>query len=272
MFGKRISSLWGKITIVLFICCLGGVVLSVNTAVALDGSGTQEDPWRIKSLEDFNDFAADANYWVDYTRLETDVNLAGRTYSTAVIAPDTSSSGGFQGTAFTGVFDGNDHKIINLTIKGSISKKYLGLFGCIDVYSKGKVTNLGLEGGSVTGTSRFVGGLVGYNAGSVTNCYSTGLVNGGEDVGSLIGNNIGNVSNCYSTSSVKGYSRVGGLIGGNFCNVSDCYSDGSVVGDVNIGGLVGGNIGVLSKCYSSCFVIGVDRVGGLVGWDYGSHS
>ena len=103
-----------------------------GTAVALDGSGTQEDPWRIKSLEDFNDFAADANYWDDYTRLETDVNLAGLTYSTAVIAPDANDSVGFQGTKFTGIFDGNDYKIESLTINdGGAGNDYLGLFGYI---------------------------------------------------------------------------------------------------------------------------------------------
>ncbi|MHC4604825.1 MAG: hypothetical protein ACYS6W_16030, partial [Planctomycetota bacterium] len=87
-----------------------------ETALALSGSGTQEDPWRIQSLEDFNDFAADANYWDDYTRLETDVNLAGRVYERAVIG------------SLAGVLDGNDHKIIKLTIDGG---SHVGLFGYV---------------------------------------------------------------------------------------------------------------------------------------------
>jgi hypothetical protein len=38
--------------------------------------------------------------------LETDVNLAGRVYDKAVIAPDVNDDEDwFQGTAFTGVFD-----------------------------------------------------------------------------------------------------------------------------------------------------------------------
>ena len=41
------------------------VVISVNTAFALHGSGTQEAPWRIESPADFNEFAADPNYWDD---------------------------------------------------------------------------------------------------------------------------------------------------------------------------------------------------------------
>ncbi|MGB2806317.1 MAG: hypothetical protein WBC22_01145, partial [Sedimentisphaerales bacterium] len=111
----RISNLLGKITIFFVICCLVIVGLCVNTALALDGSGTEEDPWRIESLEDFNNFAADANYWAGFTRLETDVNLAGMVYERAVIAPDVNDASWFQGTPFTGVFDGNNHKITNLT-------------------------------------------------------------------------------------------------------------------------------------------------------------
>jgi len=77
------------------------VGVCVNTAAALPGLGTQQDPWRIESLAHFDEFAADANYWAGYTRLETDVNLAGRTYLTAVIAPDidNSNEGEFDGTA-----------------------------------------------------------------------------------------------------------------------------------------------------------------------------
>ena len=70
MCGTRISSLLWKITVLVM------VGLCVNTAAALDGSGIEQDPWRITSLSDFDEFAADANYWNDYTRLETDVNLA----------------------------------------------------------------------------------------------------------------------------------------------------------------------------------------------------
>jgi hypothetical protein len=120
------------------------VILSPSAAAALPGSGTQEDPWRIESLADFDEFAADPNYWSGFTRLETDVNLAGRTYSTAVIAPDTNNAnyGQFDGTAFTGVFDGNDHKLIGLTINdGGTGNDFLGLFGHIDA---GEVRNLGL--------------------------------------------------------------------------------------------------------------------------------
>ncbi|MHC4694466.1 MAG: GLUG motif-containing protein [Planctomycetota bacterium] len=267
--------------------------------MTLDGSGTQGDPWLIQSLDDFNDFAADANYWDGYTRLETDVNLAGLTYSTAVIAPDTDNSNYvFDGNAFNGVFDGNDCKVIGLTIAG---KGYLGLFG----FNVGQVRNLGLERCNVIGGGqhgRYIGGLVGENdeEGSVSNCYATGKVGGYERGGGLVGANRGSVSNCYFVGDVIGskyigglvgysygcvsncYSIVnvngteyhtGGLVGKNSGSVSNCYSIGDVSGHQTVGGLLGANdLGSVSKCYSTSGVSGGNTAGGLMGWNSGNVS
>jgi len=276
MVGTRTSNLLHRITNPLIICCLVTFGLCVHTAAALPGSGIQQDPWRIESLADFDVFAADPNYWSGFTRLETDVNLAGRTYTTAVIAPDTNSSGGFQGTAFTGVFDGNDHKIVWLTIDDVGANDCLGLFGFIR--EDGQVSNLGLEGVSVSGTGWFVGGLVGTNSGNVSNCYSTGSVSGVHFIGGLVGYNVGSISNCYSTGNVSGVSFVGGLVGGNDVSslnvgtISNCYSTGSVSGGDYVGGLVGGNNGSVSNCYSTGDVSGDYVVGGLVGANVGLMS
>ena len=113
MIGIRNSNQFGKITILLIVYCLVIVSFAVNTVVALDGSGTEADPWRIESLADFDEFAANTSYLFGYTRLETDIHLAGRTYTTAVIAPDFDNSNFyFDGyLPFLGIFDGNDHKI-----------------------------------------------------------------------------------------------------------------------------------------------------------------
>jgi len=247
------------------------VALCVHTAAALDGSGTQQDPWRIESLADFDEFAADPNYWSGFTRLESDVNLAGRTYSTAVIAPDIDNSNySFDGTAFTGVFDGNDHKLIGLTIDdGGTGNWYLGLFGYID---GGDVKNLHLEGGDASGYV-FVGCLVGVNVlGSISNCYSTGDVSGSKYVGGLVGANGywrspgGPITNCHSTGDVSGDGGVGGLVGSNGDTLLNCYSTGDVNGtERGVGGLVGLNCDSVSSCYSTGDVSGYGSVGGLVG-------
>ncbi|MHC4587071.1 MAG: GLUG motif-containing protein [Planctomycetota bacterium] len=289
----RISNLLGKITVFFVTCCLVMGSFVVNTALALDGSGTEGDPWRINSLEDFNDFAADANYWDDYTRLETDVNLAGRVYERAVIAPDVNDDDyRFQGTAFTGVFDGNNYAISNFTC-GAGNRSFVGLFGYID---GGQVKNLGVESGSisgwnnvggligfkqyssvsncystgdVSGTGIAIGGLVGNTKGTISNCYSTGDVNGVDSVGGLVGNAIfSSVSNCYSTGDVSGTGdAIGGLAGYTLGSVSNCYSTGNVNGDVYVGGLMGFNRASISNCYSTGDVNGGGSVGGLMGWN-----
>jgi hypothetical protein len=263
------SSLLGKITVVLVICCLVTGSFVVNTAAALPGSGTQQDPWRIESLSDFDEFAADPNYWNGYSRLETDVDLAGRIYTSAVIAPDVNNlDSSFEGAAFVGVFDGNDLKILNMTIDdGGAGNDYLGLFGYID---GGEVMNLGIEGGSVRGNIA-VGGMVGGNLyGTITNCYSTASVSGGDNsglIGGLLGfSYAGSVSNCYSKGDVNGVEEVGGLVGDNFFgSFSNCYSTGDVNGVRYVGGLVGVNYDDVSNCYSTGDVSGLGFVGGLVG-------
>ncbi len=94
--------------------------------------------------------------------------------------------------------------------------------------------------------SDYVGGLIGWNTGTVSDCYSTGSVTSyGECAGGLVGcGETGDtVSNSYSTCDVTGYSHVGGLIGQHPGQVSNSYSIGSVTGNQHVGGLVGANIG-----------------------------
>ena len=61
----------------------------------------------------------------------------------------------------------------------------------------GTVTNC-YNSGNVAGTGDYVGGLCGMNEfGTMTNCYNTGNVTGNNSVGGLCGWNYGTVTNCY---------------------------------------------------------------------------
>jgi hypothetical protein len=129
------------------------------------GSGEPNDPYRIADVNDLLELAADTNNYDKCFILTADIDLdpnlpGGQVFTTAIIAPDTSSDDDFQGTAFTGTFDGNNHKITNFTINDNW---YLGLFGKID--AGGSVKNLGIEDFAVSGYSGSynVGGLVGHN-------------------------------------------------------------------------------------------------------------
>jgi hypothetical protein len=245
------------------------------------GNGTAANPFQIATKQDLLELAVPSPNYGECFILTADIDMQGQVFTTAIIAPDTVSGNySFEGTAFTGTFDGNGHKITHFTINGG-SNWYLGLFGYI---SGGSVKNLGLENCSVSG-NELVGGLVGSNSGSISNCYSTGTVSGKYDVGGLVGYNSGSISNCYSTGAVSSDSNsqaVGGLVGGNWGNISNCYSMGSVSGGPGsefVGGLVGGNGGYsggsISNCYSTGAVSGGSNswyVGGLVGINDGSIS
>ena len=170
-----------------------------------------------------------------------------------------------------GEFDGNGHKISNLSFNFSFVSK-VGLFG--QLASDGTAHDMAAENINITACSH-VGGLVGRNEGHVSDSYSTGRVTGGEYVGGLVGVNDGAVSNSCSTSSVTGEDFIGGLVGsnGNDGAVSNSYSTGNVTGEEGVGGLVGLNRrAIVSNSYSSGSVTGGYAVGGLVGANAGDVS
>ncbi|MCA1902277.1 MAG: hypothetical protein LDL53_08690 [Candidatus Hydrogenedens sp.] len=165
---------------------------------------------------------------------------------------------------FTGVFDGRGHKIRNLYINRP-SQDYVGLFGYVG--EGGEVKNVGLENVQMVG-SLIVGGLVGWNEGTVSESYSTGSVAGNYYVGGLVGVNAeGAVVQSYSTGSVVGDFAVGGLVATNSGAVVQSYSTGSASGGDYVGGLVGANAYAVTQSYSTGSVSGKQYVGGLVGYN-----
>jgi formylglycine-generating enzyme required for sulfatase activity len=272
-----------KTSLITIITALLIISFAPYTCLAYSGgSGDPNTPYQIVDVNDLLALAADTNDYGKCFILMADIDLdpnlpGGQVFTTAIIAADIDSSSGFQGTPFTGTFDGNNHKIINLTINGGA---FLGLFGLIN--SGGSVKNLSLENFTVNGSSGNmpVGGLVGENNGSINNCYSTGSVSDSSNswyVGGLAGWNNGSISNCFSTSTVSGgYLYVGGLVGYNYYgSISNCYSTGTVSGSSFVGGLAGWNGGGISNCYSTGSVSGASssfRVGGLVGENDGNIS
>ena len=260
------------ITIVISACC---EFVESAQAKYSGGSGDPNNPYQIGSAADL---LALAGATADYNKcfiLTADIDMEGQVFTAAIIAADTSSSWNFLGTPFTGVFDGNGHKITHFTINGG-SNYYLGLFGYVG--SGGQIKNIGVENCAVSGSWYFVGGLVGMNRGTLTSCYATGSVSssGNGNVGGLVGGNYGNISNCYSTCAVNGSTNsqeVGGLVGGNYYGgtIMACYATGTVSGNEYVGGLCGINTSAsLTACYATGAVNGFSGsmyVGGLVGFN-----
>jgi hypothetical protein len=95
-----------------------------------------------------------------------------------------------------GEFDGNGHKIANLSF-GFDFITQVGLFGYLA--SGGAITGLGAENVNVTGQG-IVGGLVGENDGTMSDSYCTGRIAGYWCIGGLVGSigwNGGTVNNSH---------------------------------------------------------------------------
>ena len=292
-----------KIKEVLVMLVLAGASLSAKAQfppVGMSGSGTSSSPWEIatpahlKALADWVNAGNGEATMGKYFKLVSDIDLSGYASGDGWEPIGTYISGTDSSKAFQGVFDGNNHRVVNLTIdRDTVS--YIGLFGTVwrGIIQDLGVTNCNVTGryyvsgligiayisstingcyatGSVSG-GIYVGGLVGRNyiSSSITNCYTTGNVSGGGYVGGLVGrsDSLSMITNCHSTSDINataGY--VGGLVGTAYrATITNCYATGEVNGQGPIGGLVGWISGNLQNSYATGNVNGVDYTGGLVG-------
>lgn len=133
------------------------------------------------------------------------------------------------GNPYKGTFDGQGHTISGLYNNDGDSN--VGLFAYID---GGTVRNVGIVDSYFSGS--YAGGIVGRNAGTVTNCYSTAYIDGSRYLGGIAGyNNGGSVTNCYATGTISGSSYLGGVVGRNSSGtVTNCfYLSGIADGGIN---------------------------------------
>jgi len=249
MAEKTNPKTWGLISLFLLAVSTGGVRAGGTYS---GGTGEPNNPYLISDPCDWLDLMSSSEDWGAHFLLTNNLDLSGQTL--ALI--------GTGSIPFTGVFDGNGCVVSNANINLP-GTNYVGLYGYLG--SGGEIHELGLEDVNITG-DWYVGGLVGENLGTISNCSATGLVIGDYFVSGLVGLNYGTISNCYSTGSVTGEELVGGLVGKNSYDgtISNCYASGSVTGDYRVGGLVGSNSNSINNCYATGPVTG-DSVGGLVG-------
>ena len=232
------------------------------------GEGTPGNPFQITNLSQLQNMSA--NLSAHYV-LMNDID-----------ASNTSSwpGGGFQpvgtsGSEFNGSFNGRGYNITNLYF--NIFDDYRGLFGYTNATVH--ISNVTLLNITIIGGKDYIGGLVGYNKGTIINCNSEGFVEGYNNVGGLIGyNSGGSVTNCIAYGNTIGIgvnsNRIGGLIGRNDGPVTDCISYGYINGtgiDCDwVGGLIGENAngGVIINCTAYGNTTGTDEyIGGLIGYN-----
>lgn len=226
------------------------------------GSGTSTDPYQIANASDLNLLATRVNaynavnsgtttapeyraYAGVYFKLTADINLNGSAFTP--IGNNSSHS-------FGGSFNGAGHIISNLNVSGT---GYLGLFGHLTKSSI--VTDLTLHKANVSGSSYFVGAVVGFSKGTLNNVnVSNSTIYGTESAVGGIGGTIAGTSNCTVTAST--ITGLGGYVGGIAGEIADAqitYShatattvNGAGATSLPVGGLVGNlSQSNATKCY-----------------------
>ncbi len=226
------------------------------------GSGTKEDPHIIEDIWDLQNIS---NQLSAHYILNNDIDGSStKTWNEgAGFLPIGTIS-----NKFLGSMDGRNHTISRISINAS-SRSQVGLFGYSSLYSI--VKNLRLNDINVTGNQE-VGGLVGFNRGTVSNCNITGNINGANQVGGIVGDNRGKITYCFSSINVNGDQEIGGIVGANGKAVSNCHSDGNVSGYLGVGGISGYTGGSISDSYFRGSVNGGKSVGGIIGGSDGLNN
>lgn len=183
---------------------------------------------------------------------------------------------------YQGIFDGQNYTINGLYYKNTDKSSYGGFI--LKTKESSVIKNLSLENSYIY-ADKMVGGICGYNSGTILNCtnnatvvgknssiggisgYSTttgefkncinnGTVSGNCYVGGICGENASNILNCYNTSAISGNNSVGGIYGRYipcYYNtvVINCYNNGTISGSLySIGGICGESIATIANCYN----------------------
>lgn len=231
----------------------------------LEGSGTDADPYLIADAEDLKAFRDLVNAEASSklcAKLIEDIDLNSEAWT-----PFNPASG-YVTEAYAGVFDGNGHTVSGLSVNapGAGTTDGIGFFGTVNGAT---VKNLRIVG-SVSASSRFVGGIIGKTQGSVTveNCSFHGAVTStasGSNAGAagIIGRiNSGSVTvrNCFNSADVTGFNSAGIVAYGSATgsSIENCYNTGTISGSNRAGGMAGQmhNNTVFQNCYN------IGKIGG----------
>ncbi|UCG59933.1 MAG: hypothetical protein JSU70_10505 [Phycisphaerales bacterium] len=230
------------------------------------GGGKPDDPYLISTATELNSIGHNPGLMNAHFRLLNDIVLPSSDFHVI----------GSVAVPFTGVFDGNGKKVVNLNYSATGCCDDVGLFA--SVHGKdAHVKDLGLIDPNVTaGLGQGAGPLVGsFVRGTIANCHAQrGRIMGDERVGGLVGSSrFGTLLTSYSSTTTNGRNFVGGLVGNTeYGTILSCYARGDVSARYMVGGLAGRSLSsTVASAYSAGSVSGRTYVGGLVGYGESRH-
>lgn len=210
-----------------------------------NGSGTLEDPYLISTANSLENIIYNMSA---YYKLAGDIDMLDVSLKTI----------GSQQVPFTGQIDGANYSIKNLVVESATDYS-----GIISTLAEGGVIknltiNLKINGGAV------VGGIVGYNNGTIENCVVTGevsskynnvntiLQNGGI---AGINNSTGKIIRCVNHSIVAPSNTLnstyaGGIAAENYGTIEKSGNNGIINANM-AGGIAGYNYGIIKECYNN---------------------
>lgn len=155
---------------------------------------------------------------------------------------------------FSGVFDGNGHRIIGMQIYGIVPEgdyygaTHIGLFSD----NSGRICNLGLIDVNIHADNKdsYTGAITGINSGTIDNCYTTGKIVGGLSgiqstaylgggIGGFCGQGSGTITNCYNGINITCTTDHKGFCGGITGSID--YSYPRLISTYNIGMICDGD-------------------------------
>lgn len=275
--------LWGKGNLPLIF----GLEISV-----MQGSGTEADPFQVKTLQDLRSIGSGHYALSSVYRLMNDIEVElvedysnknelyaiGTNSTYAIYGRGFESFGpGFVSGAFSGAFHGGGHTISNLRVVSDSFYSGSDDFVFINVIAEtGLVDSLSFKNLYSFGDGK--SGFTAQNRGTIRHVSVEGVF-GRQAEGNLVGGemaagiatvNLGIISDCFVEGSVGANHVAGGIVAENWGVVENCSTSVELVGQIYAGGLVGIDHGTLknSKALGTASSNGI--VGGAVGFADGA--
>lgn len=237
----------------------------------LSGSGTEADPYQIKTADDFAKMAsnctADHKGTGEYFKMVNDIDFGGKTASPVqlpAIGKDGKATITKIAFGFDGTFDGDNHTIKGIyhTNNGNDAEgKYNGLFGCID--KNGVVKNIIMGQDNYIESYNYVGTIASLNMGKIENCVNKADITASNafagGICAYLVNGCGTIEKCKNYGNISAMSYAAGICGGSQSRssitsyaylVNECENHGNMSTKNGLGsaGIAGAYSGTVKKC------------------------
>lgn len=224
------------------------------------GSGTQWDPYLLRTPEDLEQLRAMPNAWF---RLEDDMDFRGRTFAPI--------------KEFSGVLEGNNHAIYGLSYDFAPGESIQAAALIWNLTSEGRIENLSLSCSMDAGKLENAdgAGLVLSNGGTIMGCAVTTYAANCHAIGGITRNNAssGIIKDCSVYLNADRCGFVGGIAEYQTGTLLRCTAQLEVKAPTGMGGISYANGGTLQDCTAGGTVDTRNKNGilaSLIGEDLGN--